>query len=272
VKFFNRSNILLLPFAILTGSIVVLCLLTQIVINFSLKEITSDSKTIDLAGKQQLLSQQIINSIAADNLAGILTQQSVDNLAQIFLKNEGKLYYGDGTMHLKPLEKFFWTEYRSMDSVYKKLFSMMGLLANSDNNNKMFVELLNEQEAYMRSTDLFISKLNAYSSYKIARFQQNEIAIMAGSLFIVFLEVIFIFLPAIRKIKKQSIRFKAIAFHQSHIVRQPLANIKGLLEIVDKNTITEETRQLLQHALAEAEKLDDVIKNTVYSTKEEGFF
>ncbi len=87
-------------------------------------------------------------------------------------------------------------------------------------------------------------------------------------LLLVFLEVVFFFLPAINRIKKQSLKFKAIAYEQSHVIRQPLANLKGLLNLMDKNEPNEDIFELITLAKAEAEKLDNAIKNTVHTTKE----
>ncbi len=155
-----------------------------------------------------------------------------------------------------------------MDDAFKEFFASVAFVANSDNDNKAFVDLLNKQEDYIKTIDALIIKIDKYSKIEIDRFQEKEILIMIISLLIVFLEVIFIFLPSIRKIKKQSLQFRAIAFNQSHIIRQPLANIIGLLNIIDTNALDENNREIIEHVNDQAEKLDTVIKDTIYRTAE----
>jgi len=87
--------------------------------------------------------------------------------------------------------------------------------------------------------DAFILAIDNNSKSKIEKFQQKEILITIISIITVFLEVIFIFIPTIEKIKKQNEQFRTIAFNQSHVIRQPLANIKGLLYIIDYTKVDE---------------------------------
>ena len=116
--------------------------------------------------------------------------------------------------------------------------------------------------------DAFILAIDNNSKSKIEKFQQKEILITIISIITVLLEVIFIFIPIIEKIKKQNEQFRTIAYNQSHVIRQPLANIKGLLYFIDCTKVDEDIRSLLGLAKSEAEKLDTIIKNNVSNTTE----
>lgn len=70
------------------------------------------------------------------------------------------------------------------------------------------------------------------------------------------------------KIKSQNKRLREIAFHQSHSMRKPLANIKGLLSLFDDKSLDEEQKFLLQKLNQSCEELDNVIHQTVLSAKE----
>jgi hypothetical protein len=238
MKPLNKSNVLKVPFIILTGSIVVLCLLTQVLINFSLQDIKNDTQTIKAATSQRILTHQIVNKLAADNLAGILVGPPMDSLAGIFLRNHVAILKGNPAENLQPLEDTFVTGYKIMDTAFRAFYNDVAFIASSDNNNSAFVGLLNKQEIYMRAIDGLIQQIDSFSKNEVSAFQRTEVLIMVSSLLILFVEAIFIFLPAIRKIKKQSQQFKEIAFHQSHIVRQPLSNIKALLGLIDTQPLT----------------------------------
>src|SRR6266536_4320834 len=88
---------------------------------------------------------------------------------------------------------------------------------------------MNKQALYLKQTDAFILAIDNNSKSKVEKFQQREILITIVSIIIVSIEVIFIFIPTIEKIKKQNEQFRTIAFNQSHVIRRPLVNIKGLL-------------------------------------------
>lgn len=73
----------------------------------------------------------------------------------------------------------------------------------------------------------------------------------------------------IRKIKRQNTVLKEIAWEQSHVVRAPLARIKGLLHLLEQEIYEEMTReQVLYHIRKSADELDDIIKSIVGKTEE----
>lgn len=73
----------------------------------------------------------------------------------------------------------------------------------------------------------------------------------------------------IRKIKRQNTVLKEIAWEQSHVVRAPLARIKGLLHLLEQETFDEISReQVLFHIRSSADELDGIIRNIVDKTEE----
>lgn len=59
---------------------------------------------------------------------------------------------------------------------------------------------------------------------------------------------------------------KEVAYDQSHLVRLPLANILGLISLIDKPALNEETRNLFDLIEQSALKLDKEIKTIVEKT------
>lgn len=267
MKFFKKSNILFVPFVVLTGSIVILCLLSQVLINFSLEDIKGDTQTIKVASGQRAITQQIVNQVAADNLGGILVGPSIDSLRGNLANIHMAILKGDPSKNLKPLEDVFLGEYQVMDSAFKKFYTAIAVVGASD-STKDFIAFLNMEEGYLKTIDALILRIESYSKTEINDFQAKEILIMLCSLLITFLEVIFIFLPALKKLKKQSQQFREIAFHQSHIVRQPLSNIKALLALIDTTTLDDNNKEMVALANSEADKLDTVVKTIIYNTVE----
>jgi L-lysine 2,3-aminomutase len=70
-------------------------------------------------------------------------------------------------------------------------------------------------------------------------------------------------------IKLKNKKLTEVAFLQSHIVRRPIANILGVLDLINKNNPTDPINSELLPKLEEISKdLDDVIKQIVHKTKE----
>lgn len=73
----------------------------------------------------------------------------------------------------------------------------------------------------------------------------------------------------LRRIQRQNKALKQIAWEQSHIVRAPLARIKGLLHLLDEKSYEEMSREeILYHIKDSANELDGIIRNIVGKTEE----
>ncbi|WP_194774445.1 nitrogen regulation protein NR(II) [Pararhodonellum marinum] len=63
---------------------------------------------------------------------------------------------------------------------------------------------------------------------------------------------------------RQSEFLRQLTFNQSHLMRSRLANIIGLLNIMDNKFVDSETTSFLKMIKDEAQKLDEVIKDSIY--------
>ena len=65
---------------------------------------------------------------------------------------------------------------------------------------------------------------------------------------------------------KNNVSFKEIAFEQSHVVRLPLANILGIINLIEDTELNNETLKLLSMLKHSAGQLDDIIRKIVNKT------
>lgn len=73
----------------------------------------------------------------------------------------------------------------------------------------------------------------------------------------------------IRMIEEQNERFKQITWMQCHEMRRPVANILGLIALLDINSIPEgETREVMRHLATSAKQLDDMIRQVTLQAQE----
>lgn len=70
------------------------------------------------------------------------------------------------------------------------------------------------------------------------------------------------------KIKEQNKRLRQIAYHQCHSVRKPLANIKGLISLLDEKEMNDEQKEIIRQLTQSSEELDSIIHETVFATKQ----
>jgi signal transduction histidine kinase len=69
------------------------------------------------------------------------------------------------------------------------------------------------------------------------------------------------------RLKLRNERLSEIAFLQSHVVRQPLSNILGLIYLIRMNGLANPSNaELISHLEASAKKLDDIIHEIVKNT------
>jgi signal transduction histidine kinase len=263
---FKQKHPLLRPLSIMTVSIILLFLLSYLFIVSASNKLNMDAATMKVIATQRSLSQQIVNSIAADNLEGEISGPPLDSLMNSFTQLQHDLLYGNADLDIAPLKSDLILQYHKLDVAYINFLRQLEHNILNE-NSRSFVSLLNVQDFYLLQLDDFTASLTGYSNKEVTDFRVKEICILFISIILVLTEVRFIFLPAIRKIEKQNNVLREISFTQSHIVRRPLTNIQSLL------TLTLETKnpdpysvQLLTLAKKEADELDAAIKNNIYKS------
>lgn len=72
------------------------------------------------------------------------------------------------------------------------------------------------------------------------------------------------------QIEHQNEKLSEIAWIQSHVTRQPIATALGLLYILDKDSLTEENKKIVCLLEETIQKLDVVIRDTVFKANNKG--
>ncbi|HVX25899.1 MAG TPA: hypothetical protein VHB70_06135 [Parafilimonas sp.] len=263
---FKQKHPLFVALTAMTVSILTLFALSYIIVINSSNRLNTNAAELKIVTSQRSLSEEITNSVAADNLEGKIWGPPLRNLLNSFSYFHRTLLYGDAAKNIAPLKQDLFDEYHQLDAGYLSFFKQ---LENniSNNSSKGFVDLLNAENLYLQQLDNFTEKLTGYSNDAVRNFRLNEVFILCVSLIIVFMEIRLIFMPAITKIERQNSALREISFTQSHIVRRPLANIQGLLNLtLDTKNQDPYHYQLLQLAKKEADELDALIRNNIYKS------
>lgn len=72
----------------------------------------------------------------------------------------------------------------------------------------------------------------------------------------------------LEKIESQNQRFKEIAYLQSHVIRAPLARMKGLYQLISLNEDEAPDKEIMQHFYASLNEMDQVIHTIVNHNEE----
>jgi hypothetical protein len=263
---FRQRHPLFFPLTAMTVSILALFLLSYYIIISSSNKLNINATVLKIVTRQRSLSQEIINSIAADNLEGQIWGPSLDSLINSFHDLQLNLMNGNSDLNIAFLKKDFIGDYNKLQTGYADFSKQLEKNIGS-NNSGTFVDLLNAQDYYLHLLDDFTAKLTGFSNEEVRRFRLNEVFILCASLIIVVMEIGLIFIPAITKIERQNKALREISFTQSHIVRRPLANIQGLLTLtLNVQHQDPYSVELLQLAKKEADELDAAIRNNIHKS------
>lgn len=263
---FRQRHPLFFPLTAMTVSILALFLLSYYIIISSSNKLNINATVLKIVTRQRSLSQEIINSIAADNLEGQIWGPSLDSLINSFHDLQLNLMNGNSDLNIAFLKKDFIGDYNKLQTGYADFSKQLEKNIGS-NNSGTFVDLLNAQDYYLHQLDDFTAKLTGFSNEEVRHFRLNEVFILCASLIIVVMEIGLIFIPAITKIERQNKALREISFTQSHIVRRPLANIQGLLTLtLNVQHQDPYSVELLQLAKKEADELDAAIRNNIHKS------
>lgn len=262
----KQRHVLLGPLAVITVSILILLLLSFWFIVDSSNNFKLNAAIMKITATQRSLSQQIINSIASDNLEGEISGPPLNELTDSLVILQKTLLYGNEGFNITPLKENFILNYQQLDAGYMQFFQQVDQNISND-SSKNFVMLLNAENDYLKQLDNFNTRLTGYSNKEVRIFQLKETCILIISLLLVFFEVRFIFLPAVKKIESQNTAMREISFTQAHTLRMPLTNIQGLLSILLENKeIDAVNNQLLSLVKKQADELDVLIKANIYKS------
>ena len=149
---------------------------------------TNDSKTINLSGKQRMLSQRIYNSIITSNL-------------EIFKESINNMYSSHNYLISLPMSKevnnYYFNSPVQLDKKVNEYLEKLQLLQNFKDNSSDY--LLEESESLLMHFDKITSLYQIESENKIKELKEVEFYILLMSLFTLLIVGFFIFRPANRK-------------------------------------------------------------------------
>lgn len=246
-------------------SIVLLAIAGQWMIHAHLRDFDRDGVRINLAGKQRMISQLIVKKIALSELGLEQSQPEWKSLLMNFQAVHVALKIGDNDLRLPVLsDEGLQAQYQITDEKFRAFFKLLPENIKTDISINNLREINEAQEGFLIEMDRFVFASSDKMESKVNQFQWIEMIIAIFSFVLILVELIVVFIPALRFISNQNEKLKITSFYYSHIFRRPVANILALLQLtIKEGGLTERQEKNLQLIEKEGKELDEIIKDRV---------
>lgn len=198
------------------SAVAILTILGQILVQHAIRDQQADSHVINLAGSQRYLSQQIVKF-------AVLIQQDIDHseypekpvqlrkFLTVWEKGHQGLQSGDEELNVvgknSPVIKEM---FREIEPYYKSIIRSASLILeevegnnrNQDIINKQVQNILQNEASFFRGMDAIVYQYDKEANARVDFLKKVEITLMSLTLLILLLEGMFIFRPAVGKIRE----------------------------------------------------------------------
>jgi diguanylate cyclase (GGDEF)-like protein/PAS domain S-box-containing protein len=198
-------------------------LLSHLIIQYTIQSKESDSRVVNIAGRQRMLSQRISKAAfglyyRADNKDYDRYLNELDAAVELWKRSHTGLQVGDEELGL-PGENSseIMSMYRQIEPVYTEFVEaadeVRRLASNPSYNNKDLLPAItvikNNESDYLKGMDAIVFQYDYESKKKIGQIRVVEMVILVLTLIILGLEVLFIFRPAMLFVRGAMEEFKS---------------------------------------------------------------
>lgn len=248
---------------LLVLTIIVLTILIQSIIQYSLRSQERMAAVINISGKQRMLSQLVLKNFYKCKHYDCDYSELKLALSQLYRTDE-VLENGDKKLGIDPIDNIeIKAEFKRLqphlDYIYSTLNNIDGVAKIS------VVELAMHTDSFLKIMDGIVLKFQIESEEEIKTIMIIEIELAVFSLFIILFEIFYIINPIIRKTTSQNQKLKEISWHQSHAYASHMKNIKDLQHVLKIERKIENKEDLVACIVVELDGLNEVSKNMLKS-------
>ncbi|RKR11831.1 PilJ/NarX-like methyl-accepting chemotaxis transducer [Flavobacterium sp. 81] len=199
-------------FALLTIAITII--LSQFLVQYNLKQQLSDSKIINISGKQRMLSQKIVKEILILNYVSTnVSPQKISHLKEVlslWKTTQNALENGSDSLAFPKEKSETLTKlYREIKPNFTTIAETTDLFLlnleqkNNLTNNQKLVQLVLENEGvFLSKMNQIVTQYDLEAHEKVTEQRKIEYWIFGFTLLVLLLEFLFIFRPTNKKIEK----------------------------------------------------------------------
>lgn len=211
ISFKNLRRLYL--FALLTIAVTVL--LSQLLIQYNLNSQLSDSRIINISGKQRMLSQKLTKEILILNFVTDTTKSKeeiiqINKTISLWKFNQNALENGNDSLGFpKEKSKALAALFKGIRPNFKAIIDASALFLENKKTKKESAENQKLVQIILKNEAVFLSKMNQIvgeydkeALKKITLQSKTEYAILLFTILVLLLEFIFIFKPTNKKVEK----------------------------------------------------------------------
>jgi two-component system sensor histidine kinase DegS len=191
------------------GVIATIIITGQVLIQSHLKDQQSDSRVVNVAGKQRMLSQKIVKTLLLLTLgeknARVALKSELKTSARLWEVSQEGLIHGNDSLHLpgnnsKRIEQLFQEVNRhfvAMDQSVRSLLSAFEKdpAPSEAEVQRLLKKVLEEEQPFLRGMEAVVSQFDSEAKEKVTLLSRLEYALLFISLLVILAEIIFIFSP-----------------------------------------------------------------------------
>jgi len=244
-------------FALITIAITVI--LSQLLIQYNLYSQLSDSRIINISGKQRMLSQRLTKEILVLNFITDSTQkkEQIDKISKtiaLWKANHNALVYGSDRLGFPKeknpiLTRYFKNIKPNFDTIIKVTNTFLANKKENKNeheNIKLVQTLLANETIFLSEMNQIVSEYDTEALEKVTLQRKTEYIILAFTLFVLLLEFVFIFKPTTKKIEV--------------LISNLLSSEKKALKLAQNTEIISEAKE---NSVKELKSLNYAMENTL---------
>ena len=206
-------------YVILVITVILLTVVNQSIIQWSIEKNKSYSTVINIAGRQRMLGQRIMKQL----YQATIDPQEVDSMLltlKIWNDTHQALQWGNDDLNIPPLKNaLIIKKFNALNPIQIKLYND---LSNISRENIQLIDLKKldhlEDQFFSKMNDIVFSfELDA--KHKLSNIGIIELSLTFISLLIILLEIIFIFKPSFRKIvEAESISLESKRLYEKNVI------------------------------------------------------
>lgn len=256
------------------STVALLTIGAQVLVQWQLEGSQTDSRVINIAGRQRMLSQRLAKTslqLKADSEeSDLAVRQEMAEALTEWQSNHNGLQHGDRSNGLEgdlspQLTKLFAEVRPHYEAI--RLAAQKQIVAKPGEDVSASVRDIREHEsAFLEGMDNVVSRCVLEAEGRVARLRNSELALLALTLLVLVAEGLFIFRPAVRQIKQVVARLEATGArltvakeeaeaaneaktrflaNVSHELRTPMTAVLGMTELARESTDPERRDQYL---------------------------
>ena len=216
---------LTLSYIIALGLVAILTLCGQVAVQLALRNLEGDSRIVNIAGRQRMLSQRIVRlilelenpDVSVDRQSAALLE--LKNLSQDWTNRQDALQYGSLQLQIQAkntptiiqLFEQIEPDFRAINVLVDQFLSDASKLPSA---KYLLVEkrqeLLSRSESFLFGMESIVSHYEVESRQRVERLRSTEAWLVIATLVVLLCEGCFIFSPAVRSLRNSFRRIRAV--------------------------------------------------------------